>query len=191
MKKNIVLRKLILSVLIILPIISYAQQKLETDKSGNLTQAAYSKLKKEKAFDGISQFDTISQNPLLIYAVTLKNNMLGVVDIYGKEIIKNEYEEIAGIYSSNSALPAFHDYFLLKNDKGWAISDHKGKIITPFKYQMVTYEEYKEVGRHKSPKKWPLPIYRDSIFKARLEEKYIYLNVKGEEIQYSQRDDRL
>lgn len=191
MKKSILTAQLILPALITLSVFSYGQKKLETDKAGILVQTEYSKLRKANGYDGISQFDTISKNPVLVYAVTLKNKKFGIIDIYGKEILKPDYEEIAGMYFTNSALSAYHDHFLLKNEKGWAISDYKGKLITPFIYDMLTYEEYDHVGRRLSPEKWPLPIYKDSIFKARQKEDYIYLNIKGEKIQYSQRDDRL
>ncbi len=171
--------------------LTYSQKKLAIDTNGKLTVQEYAKLRQEKGYQLISNFDTISKNPLLVYAATFKNNKFGIIDDYGKEIIKNEYENIVGIHSTNSPLTAFHDHFFLKKDQLWAISDHSGKIITPFKYEMLYYEEYENSEIFDSSKEWKPPINMDSIFKAKLNGAYMYLNTKGEKIEHSQRSNRL
>lgn len=193
MKKNILSVKFISLAFINLAVFSYSQKKLETDKNGNLIKSEYSKLQKEKGYDGISQFDTISLHPVLVYASTLKNNQFGIIDIYGKEILKNEYQAITGMYKSTSPLPEFHDHFFLQKDYKWAIADNYGKIITPFIYETLIYEEHEYIERPASSKRYRVSIYKDSIFKARTDASYIFLNTKGEKIQHTQRqgNDRL
>ncbi|WP_153399414.1 hypothetical protein [Chryseobacterium vaccae] len=163
-----------------------SQKKLQTDKTGTLLQSEYVKLKKEKGYDGIGKFDTISLNPLLIYAGTVKDNKLGVIDLYGKEILKNEYKQIRGIYNTWTGLPGYHDHFLLQNEKGWAISDYYGSPKTPFIYDHLWFEEYLPVAKRIQPEKFESRIFKDSIFKAKQGESSIYLNKKGEQIKHKE-----
>lgn len=137
-----------------------SQKKLQTDKTGTLLQSEYVKLKKEKGYDGIGKFDTISLNPLLIYAGTVKDNKLGVIDLYGKEILKNEYKQIRGIYNTWTGLPGYHDHFLLQNEKGWAISDYYGSPKTPFIYDHLWFEEYLPVAKRIQPEKFESRILK-------------------------------
>lgn len=145
----------------------------------------YARFCREKGYQAISSFDTVSLKPLLVYAATLKNNRFGIVDVYGKEIIKNEYDMIVGIYSTNSVLTAYHDHFFLKKNDLWALSDQYGNLLTPFIYQAMYYEDYRPEGKFVSSEKWHPPVNKDSVFKAKLDGNYVYLNTKGETIPYT------
>lgn len=193
MKKNILSVKLISLIFVNISAFLFSQKKLETDKNGNLIPTEYLKLLKEKGYDGVGQFDTVSLNPVLIYAPTLKDNKFGIIDIYGKEILRNDYQSITGMYKSTSPLAEYHDHFFLQKDNKWAISDNKGTIKTPFIYEALIYDEHEYIERPPGSKKYAVSIYKDSIFKARTETNYIFLNIKGEKIQHTQRqgNDRL
>ena len=145
----------------------------------------YARFCREKGYQAISSFDTVSLKPPLVYAATLKNNRFGIVDVYGKEVIKNDYDMIVGIYSTNSVLTAYHDHFFLKKNDLWALSDQYGSLLTPFIYQAMYYEDYRPEGKFVSSGKWHPPVNKDSVFKAKLEGKYVYLNTKGETIPYT------
>lgn len=185
MKNNLIVIFLVLSSCLL-----YSQNQLKINKEGLLTPNQYTELLKEKGLDGISKFDTISYNPLLIYAGTLKNNRIGLIDHYGKKILENDYIEIRGIYNTFTGLPGYHDNLLLRNDKGWALSDNKGKIKTPFEYRTMKFEEYKivEKRRNSSQQKYPWSIMKDSIIKAYVSKgSYIFLNTKGQKIDHKER----
>ena len=177
--------------ILFLPMFAFGQNSLKINEEGQLSNRAYKKLAKKNGYDLISKFDTVSYTPSLIYALTFKNDRLGLIDIEGKEILANEYDDIVGLGRTNSIVSEYHDYILLKKDNRWAVATIDGRLITEFKYEWLKVEKSRQVDarKNKPEARWKIPIKKDSIFKASYDCndygcKHLYIDTKGQQIQH-------
>lgn len=149
---------------------------------------------KEKGYDLISSFNKISTNPILLYALTMKNGKLGLIDSSGNEILKNEYNDIVGIEETKSPFYEYHNHLLLKKGKKWALTNISGKLLSKFEYDFISFEKSKKIDERQFPNNRSISIFKDSIFKAYLDPygtKYVYLNLKGEKINFLGRQEQM
>jgi hypothetical protein len=188
-EKIMILKNIFL--MLFLPVFIFGQKPLKINEEGQLDKRDYQKLIKEKGYDLISMFDTVSYTPLLIYAVTFKDERLGLIDINGNEILRNKYDDIKGLGRTNRIGAEYHDYLLLEQDEKWAIASINGQLITKFEYEGLNFEKSikVDVRKNKPNARWKIPMKRDSIFKASYDCtdyscKHIYLNTKGQEVEF-------
>lgn len=152
--------------------ISIAQKPLEINSKGELSKSNYEKLLKNKGYDAISNFDTVNKNPLLIYAIYVKNGKLGILDHKGKEITEAKFDRIFGIQKDVIlGINYYPDYYIVQtHDKAGVISN-MGKEVIPMKYPYISFD-------HQLNEKFQKVKY----FVAKTESGDIYLNTKGIEI---------
>lgn len=162
-------------------LVIFAQKTLDIHPNGELSKKNYEKLVKSRSYQAISSFDTISLNPLLIYAIYAKDGKLGILDHTGKEVTAALYERIAGLeLHPVFGDQRFHDHFIvIQNDK-YGMMNNTGKIILPTEYYSIDYGEYSS-DRY----------FKDEYFVSREERGEVYYNTQGKEIQKPQKNGEL
>lgn len=171
--KNISLKKILVILLSISCCsFSHGQISFKADANGEVHDGKFDALIASRGYQAVSAFDTVSKKPLLIYALYIKDNKIGILDISGKEITKPEFDEIPGLnkYYSPSMF-GFHDHFTVQKGKQYGLIDQKGKLIIPVMYDYVSYRHIKNDKDHR--------IKRDSIFAATKGEKVFLFNTSG------------
>jgi hypothetical protein len=151
---------------------SFAQKPFEINAKGEISKSNYEKLLKSKSYDAVSNFDTVNKNPLLIYAIYVKNGKLGILDHKGKEITEAKYDRIWGLQKDPvMGVNYYPDFYIVQiHDKAGVISN-TGKEIIPMIYHYISFGErlYKKYEKV-------------SYFIAKTESGDKFFNTKGMEI---------
>ncbi|MFZ4058940.1 MAG: WG repeat-containing protein, partial [Ferruginibacter sp.] len=122
-----------------------AQQKFTLNKLGLITEAQWQTIKKSRQYEALSRFDTVSKKPLLVYAIYVKNNKLGIVNHLGVEVTPALYDDISGLnISYTTVMFGFHNHYPVVIDKKYGLITNTGKVILPVKYNYITYEKSKD-----------------------------------------------
>lgn len=118
-----------------------AQKQFPLNQYGEVTDNSLNTLVQERGYDLVSAFDTVSRQPLLIYAQYRKNGQFGILDINGKEVTAALYRTIEGldrgITPNLSGYP--RNYIVEENGKFGLISN-TGRQLIPAKFQRLYYK---------------------------------------------------
>jgi hypothetical protein len=129
---------------------------------------------KQRGYQAVSAFDTVWKSPNLVYAIYVKNNKLGILDITGKEITPAKYDDIPGMNRSHgSTIGGFHNNFVVRINKNEGLISNKGKELVPALYETLDYNIRSERANRAG-------LYPDSLYEARLGDELLYLDVKGQ-----------
>ena len=95
---------------------------------------------KERGYQALSEFDTVSIDPVLIYAIYFKNNKMGLLDHTGKEITPAVYDRIPGLDKSRyENQNIYHKFWTVVKNKRFGLIDRAGKIVFDTKYRNIVY----------------------------------------------------
>lgn len=111
---------LLLALLCCLPVL--AQQKFVPDALGRVNGPAFKKLIKERGYTLVGTYDTVSREPLQLYARVLKNNKWGFIDAQGREAIEPQFEHIEGFNFGLAKVKDTNGKYYLVNLKGKPVS---------------------------------------------------------------------
>lgn len=178
------MKKIILSIiLLIFQFHIHAQTSFILSENGEVeNQSAIKKLMKARAYDAMSAFDTISYNPLFIYAMYIKNNKLGIIDHNGVEICKAQYDDINGLNRNyNTTMGCIHKNFTVTVNNKYGLISQRGKMLIPAIYD---YIEYKDSTYTRTDIPWELRNYdyRDSAYYATIGKVTTIFNRMGKAI---------
>ncbi len=150
----------------------FSQDKLIINQKGELNESSRNKLMLAKKYQAVSAFDTVSRSPLLIYALYFKNNKMGILNIYGKEITPPIYDEIPGLnISHTNVMFGYHDHYPVIINKKYGLITNTGKQLIPVMYNYITY------GANKVKEKKGL--VQDSLFFLTENKKEFQADLKG------------
>lgn len=97
---------------------------------------------KQRGYDAVSAFDTISYKPLRIYAIYIKNNKWGIIDNQGKEVCAALYDDIDGLNRDyNTTMGGIHKNFTVKQHKKYGLLSQDGKLLIPAMYDYIKYKD--------------------------------------------------
>lgn len=152
-----------------------AQKKLHYNSKGELSKADYQALLKNKKYQAISAFDTVSTKPLLVYAIYIKNKKLGILNDSGIEVTPALYDGIEGMnIGYTTVMFGFHENFPVKIGKKYGLISNLGKVILPMEYDYIRGLEKKSIKRkHKKE------AVVDSIIIAQKGDEELYFSPKG------------
>ena len=146
----------------------HAQTKFIINNKGEVQDKNFKDFVTKNHYQAISAFDTVSKKPLLIYAQYIKDNKIGIIDVFGKEITPPVYNDIIGL---DRDIPAntwgFLSKYVVVSNKKYGLIDNKGHQIIPFEYDGLYYEN------------------KDSIFWGMKNNQKIYMDAKGNAITYT------
>lgn len=162
-----------LLVLMVLSVSVWSQNKLSVNSQGEIPKKNYEELIQKRGYQAISSFDTVSINPLLIYAIYIKDNKRGILDYNGKEITPAIYENISGlqlhpIFGTNR----FHDFYIVEQNDKYGVISNTGKQLIPNEYYYIEYGS----NSHET-------FVKDTYFIIEIENGEKYFDTKGREIQ--------
>ncbi len=150
-----------------------AQQSFKIDRNGEVNDARFTALVKQRGYQAISAFDTVFKKPLLIYAIYVKNQKLGIIDISGKEITPPLYEKIDGLDRGITPnLWGFMPNYIVKKDGKFGLINNRGKEIIPATYTRL----FNGSG--------------DSVLLTIQGERKVFLNLQGKPINFTDPDSR-
>lgn len=160
-------------VLMIFSVSVWSQNKLSVNSQGEIPKKNYEELIQKRGYQAISSFDTVSINPLLIYAIYIKDNKRGILDYNGKEITPAIYENISGlqlhpIFGTNR----FHDFYIVEQNDKYGVISNTGKQLIPNEYYYIEYGS----NSHET-------FVKDTYFIIEIENGEKYFDTKGREIQ--------
>jgi hypothetical protein len=156
-----------------------AQTPFTINEKGEVTDDKLKELAKARQYQAVSGFDTVSRKPVLVYALYFKNQKLGLLDIYGKEITAARYDDIPGLNRRfNYTHEGFHQNLIVKKGKKYGMINMRGVEIIPVLYDDIGYEEYSFFTINGE---WSYKI--DSLYKARLGTKEMLFNSAGKVIK--------
>lgn len=122
--------------------LTIAQKPFDYNSNGELEKSQYEKLLKSKGYDAVSAFDTVNKNPLLIYAIYVKNGKLGILDQKGKEITEAKYDRISGLQSDPVlGINYYPDYYIVNIHDNWGVISNSGKEILAMQPYYLQYGE--------------------------------------------------
>lgn len=152
-----------------------AQKKLNYNSKGELNLTDYKLLLKNKKYQAISAFDTVSTKPLLVYAIYIKNKKLGILDHTAKEVTPAIYDGIEGLnISYTTVMFGFHQSYPVKIGKKYGLISNRGKVILPLEYDYINCEAKKSVNRTQRKE-----VVTDSVIFASKGNEEMYFSPKG------------
>lgn len=134
---------LLLSVLLLLSSCLLAQTPIKIAPNGEaLNPTLIKNLMKQRGYDAVSAFDTISYKPLRIYAIYIKNNKWGIVDNQCKEVCAALYDDIDGLNRDyNTTMGGIHKNFTVKQHKKYGLLSQDGKLLIPAIFDYIEYKD--------------------------------------------------
>jgi hypothetical protein len=152
-----------------------AQKPFSTNSKGEVTDGSMHKLIKEREYQAVSAFDTVSKKPLLVYAIYFKNGRQGILDINGREVTRPIYDELDGLNRNVfAAMFGFHENYTVKSGKKYGMIDAKGKVIIPANYDYIRYSETKNNFPYASYGR-----FHDSLYEADQGDAILIFNKAG------------
>jgi hypothetical protein len=135
--------KVLLFVLLLLPTYLFAQTSIRIAANGEaLNPTTIKTLMQKRGYDAVSAFDTISYEPLRIYAIYIKKNKWGILDNQGKEICPPLYDDIDGLNRDyNTMMGGIHKNFTVKQNKKYGLLSQDGKLLIPAMYDYIEYKD--------------------------------------------------
>lgn len=130
----------ILSFLLCLLSLSAYGQNSKYYSDGKTNDDEVQQLIKAKGYQALSGFDTVSIDPVLIYAIYFKNNKMGLLSHTGKEITPAIYESFPGLENtSGSNQFSYHKHWTVKREGKYGMVNLLGKEVVPPKFINITY----------------------------------------------------
>lgn len=176
------INKLLLLILCCLPVL--AQQKFVPDAIGRVIDPAFQKLIKERGYTLVGIYDTVSRNPVLLYARVLKNDKWGFIDVQGREVIAPQFTHIEDFSYGRAKVKDTNGNYYLVNLKGKTVSTGY-ESIREFNggFAIVTSGDKEGVINPDGQQVLPLEfneirVYRKGIL-AICNEKFSLYNYKG------------
>lgn len=118
-----------------------AQQNFPLNQYGEVPDNSLNSLAKARGYELVSAFDTVSRQPLLIYAQYRKNGLFGILDINGKEVTAALYHTIPGLdRSSTPNLFRYPKNFIVEEKGKFGLISNTGKQLIPAKYEHLYYK---------------------------------------------------
>ena len=77
------------------------QQPFRINDLGEVTDPGFPAFIRQHQYQAVSGFDTVSKKPLLIYALYVRDNKLGILDNSGHEVTPAVYDKIDGARQAN------------------------------------------------------------------------------------------
>ena len=147
------------------------------NKGEVIEKAKLESLIKERGYDIVSAFDTISKNPIIVCAIYSKNKKFGLINIYGKEITSAKYDEFTGLNQTTTlTLFGYHENILVEVGNKRGMIDKNGKEIIPVIYDYLMYEACSNEYNSSVCK-------NDSLYTGEIDNKRFVFNSKGEIIK--------
>ncbi|GEM_PF-3156751 len=118
-----------------------AQQPFPLNQYGEVTNNSLNSLAKTRGYELVSAFDTVSKQPLLIYAQYRKNGQFGILDINGKEVTGALYLTIPGL--DRGITPNLFSYpknFIVQEKGKYGLITNTGKQLIPATYEHLYYK---------------------------------------------------
>ncbi|HCS20799.1 MAG TPA: hypothetical protein DIW47_09610 [Bacteroidetes bacterium] len=95
---------------------------------------------KERGYQALSEFDTVSIDPVLIYAIYFKNNKMGLLDHTGKEITPAIYHGFPGLQKTYGRIQdGYHKHVSVIREGKYGMINLQGKEIVPAKFLYISY----------------------------------------------------
>jgi hypothetical protein len=181
MKKNKII------ILLIINFISFnifTQNAFKLNSKGEVIEKTkLESLIKERGYDIVSAFDTISKNPIIVCAIYSKNKKFGLINNYGKEITSAKYDEFTGLIPSTTyTLFGYHENIIVKIGDKHGLIDKNGKEIIPVIYDYLTYDICSNEYNSSVCKK-------DSLYSGEIGDKSFLFNTKGKIIKNESTSD--
>lgn len=117
----------LLSLLLLSAVISFAQ-KFNPDAYGYVADKKFHTLIKERNYELVGAFDTVSKSPLQLLAIVSFNGKFGLINQYGKEVVPPAYE-IMGNYTEGFAV--------VGNQKKFGLIDVNGVQVLPVQFEAI------------------------------------------------------
>lgn len=118
-----------------------AQQPFPLNQYGEVTDNSLNILAKNRGYELVSAFDTVSKHPLLIYAQYRKNGQFGILDINGKEVTAALYQTIPGLDRGITPnLFAYPKNFIVEANGKYGLISNTGKQLIPATYKSLYYK---------------------------------------------------
>lgn len=118
-----------------------AQKHFPLNQYGEVTDNSLNSLAQTRGYELVSAFDTVSGQPLLIYAQYRKNGQFGILDINGKEVTAALYHTIEGLDRGITPnLFAYPKNFIVEKNGKYGLISNTGRQLIPAKYQRLYYK---------------------------------------------------
>lgn len=118
-----------------------AQKHFPLNSYGEVTDSSLDSLAKARGYELVSAFDTVSRQPLLIYAQYRKNGLFGILDINGKEVTAALYHTIPGLDRGITPnLFAYPKNFIVEEKGKFGLLSNTGKPLIPAIYERLYYK---------------------------------------------------
>lgn len=118
-----------------------AQKHFPLNQYGEVTDNSLNALAQGRGYEVVSAFDTVSRQPLLIYAQYIKNGKFGILDINGKEVTAALYRTIEGLDRGITAnLFGYPRNYIVEENGKFGLIANTGQQLIPAKYQRLYYK---------------------------------------------------
>lgn len=124
--------------MLIFVVTGQAQTSIKVNSRGQCIDTTIQELIKTRNYQLVSSFDTISNHPMVVFAIYMKGGKMGILDLNGREVTQAVYTAIPGLkawYPNEFSLK--QKLIIVEQDQKYGLIDFNGKTVIEFDYKSI------------------------------------------------------